>query len=1172
MGVPAAEQKCGASRPLAPASLFLCPREGNATSFAHAGAKSPVGTSPAAVEAKTRKKQKAFEPQRSPACGARNAAAVCQGAPGVSTSTAAEGEEGSDEEGSRDNPAKLESHRDTPTQRETSEPKQSAPPSGAQRRERREADRSRADREEATTPDKSSAGKSGKTEAGCHSLAGDHAQADDDTWPPRAGDDFSLFVGEVELRNEHAQTGATTGLEWRAVVVEQGEDSAKENPSDTWQDDNETAYPEHHRPFGGCTIVVRDLCFSLPPRRSRPSHSAVSRLLASPLAYARDALAGLKRWMTGDDARGHAELRQSQYLAAAVDTMPSEDRDCGCRPKVAANGAAEVHCASRSGSGEAKEGASKAREIDPEGIAFKAQAAGDCPEKDAARSAISEVEEEAGNLCGIGLTGQVIVHPFSSVFAAGTMTAVMGPSGCGKTTLLNMMAARAPADHYTGDVFVNGEPRGRYFNRVSAYIQQDDIFDGNETVRECLEFSRDLRMNFAGIADSEERQQTAERCVERALSVLGLKDVAESRVGNEAVRGVSGGQKRRLTLGLGLMSDAQVFFCDEPTTGLSTADALAVIRALRRLCDVYSMTVVAVIHQPSMEVLRLFDNLLLFSCEGRCTYNGTVAACQEYFERLGYAFPLHQNPADFLSDLVSPAKGDPARLARLFEENEMPRIRQKVEDALRRQAGCRPQFADACRLGARARDAAEERSKTVRHPGDGKTVGGSSSSVHEIGAHLGSFPSTASSSSAFSASAGSSVTAAPVPHPVAAPFSTGPWTQFGTVARRSVRLWLRDRGALAAIFGDAVVEGVILGLVMLRVRQTQAPYYHLSALFLLVYCVCASALWTVPLLIQQKPQFIMEVCDGYYAPVPYLLASTLVANLFVVLSDFVIFSILWVLVGFEGVSFPFCFFVSLLAYFVVDGAFALCSLASTSFAQANSTSAFVFMLCTFTNGFTTNPQSMPTWIGWLSYVSPFFLAFEGSTIRVMNAYDFGAAASERGGGGAGGAQLQGEAEAEADLRASAATLHMGHEPLESAEDLYRQYGLVGREYGSEMAPQTYKWLVDVLLLVLMALLFKVGAAVYMSFCVIPGRNTYAFRPRRKRTRHPRSGGEGAAGEATAQDEDEDEDDDEFSPGKRHVFRSRFLQLFDLMRAPIKACLCVCAARKSRHRKSIFFAD
>nr|PIM01739.1 ATP-binding cassette G family transporter ABCG96 [Toxoplasma gondii COUG] len=875
-----------------------------------------------------------------------------------------------------------------------------------------------------------------------------------ETWLPRS--EFACVVGEGDAPRGSVQE-AKNSREAKSMDVGPRVGEGGFGDGDDPNEDGAWA-SLYRRPFGACTVVVRDICFTLPRKRESTRCSFLRRCasaLCSLICFSKDLLTvPLQQLVVGESQQ---ERRSSQYAwgrpasacrpASEMDASSSEatrmrssrlaaeesEKDSGRSGREAAEGDAGRGHPAEEPEADTRMQTSESGRDERGSSNFGGGRGGDGPaapeqwREDEAAKDKQEADEHRPE------ERQLVLHPFSAVFEAGTMTAVMGPSGCGKTTLLNVVAHRTQARQTGGQVFVNGKPRGRSFKRLVAFVQQDDIFDGKETVRECLEFSRDLRMNFSSIPDSTERQRAADAYTDQALRVLGLQAVADSPIGNEAVRGVSGGQKRRVTLGLGLMSDAQIFLCDEPTTGLSAADALAVVRTLRRLCDVYTVTVVAVIHQPSMQILSLFDNLILLSCEGRCAYNGKVADCQAWFENCGFPFPLHQNPADYLSDLVSPHKGHPAQLAAFYEAHQFPAVQARVTEALRG-----AQTPSGGRRDSARADADENM------PPDGAQA----SSFAALDLH-----SEATGGSPSSSEAGGED----------APHIASLWKQLSMIGRRSARLWLRDRGTLAAIYCDAAVEGVILGLVMARVRQTQPPYYQLSALFLLVYCVCASALWTIPLFVQQKAQLIMEVTGGYYSALPHYVATTSVSACVVGGSDVVLFSILWFLAGFEWTALPFSLFVSLLAFLVVDGAFYLASIASSSFAHANSVTAVAFMLFTFVNGFTTNPQSMPLYVGWVSYLCPFFLAFEATAVHVMKAYPF------------------------ADQQASGRgrTLPMGEPTLASAEELFKQYGLAGRVYGVTMDPGTYVWLVDVLILVLLAVAVKGSAAVFQSVWVAP---------------------------------------------------------------------------------------
>lgn len=129
------------------------------------------------------------------------------------------------------------------------------------------------------------------------------------------------------------------------------------------------------------------------------------------------------------------------------------------------------------------------------------------------------------------------------------------------------------------------------------------------------------------------------------------------------------------------MSDAKLLLCDEPTTGLSAADAQLVVGALRRLSVECDMAVVAVAHQPSHATMRCFDYLLLMCYDGRCVYDGRVDAALQYFSALGFPCPLHQNPADFYLDLVSQCGKHAHELADLYDSLMSPLVEARVRRA-----------------------------------------------------------------------------------------------------------------------------------------------------------------------------------------------------------------------------------------------------------------------------------------------------------------------------------------------------------------------------------------------------------------------------------------------------------------------------------------------------------
>lgn len=246
--------------------------------------------------------------------------------------------------------------------------------------------------------------------------------------------------------------------------------------------------------------------------------------------------------------------------------------------------------------------------------------------------------------------GKVVLAGVTGVLAETAVTAIMGPSGAGKTSLLNALAGKA--DSYgvqTGVVLVNGRPdRLERYKRVMGFVPQDDIMHAKLTVEENLLFSARFRLPARYTRDQHLFH------VEKALHVLQLEDVREELVGDEETRGISGGQKKRVNVGLELVADPSLLFLDEPTSGLDSSSSKALVAALQEVAR-GGVTVAAVIHQPSWQTCLLFDDLLLLGKGGRTVFYGRFADMQGYFEDLGFEFPLQQNPIDSVMDIASGA-------------------------------------------------------------------------------------------------------------------------------------------------------------------------------------------------------------------------------------------------------------------------------------------------------------------------------------------------------------------------------------------------------------------------------------------------------------------------------------------------------------------------------------
>ncbi|KAL1988582.1 hypothetical protein VTN96DRAFT_8977 [Rasamsonia emersonii] len=231
----------------------------------------------------------------------------------------------------------------------------------------------------------------------------------------------------------------------------------------------------------------------------------------------------------------------------------------------------------------------------------------------------------------------------------GELMALMGPSGCGKTTLLNVLARRIPASHarVSGATLVDGmHVDNESFKLITSYVEQEDALIGSLTVQETMRFAAELSLPRS-VSSSERAHR-----VRMLLDAFGIHGQANTLVGTPIRKGISGGQKRRLSVASQLITCPKILFLDEPTSGLDSKASFEVISYVKKLAKRNNLIVIASIHQPSTTTFELFDKVLLLS-SGRTCYFGPTTQVSDYFGRIGYPMPQYTNPAEFMLDVVS---------------------------------------------------------------------------------------------------------------------------------------------------------------------------------------------------------------------------------------------------------------------------------------------------------------------------------------------------------------------------------------------------------------------------------------------------------------------------------------------------------------------------------------
>ncbi|XP_062088742.1 ABC transporter G family member 9-like [Humulus lupulus] len=240
-----------------------------------------------------------------------------------------------------------------------------------------------------------------------------------------------------------------------------------------------------------------------------------------------------------------------------------------------------------------------------------------------------------------------ILKGLSGVVRPGEVLAMLGPSGCGKTTLLTALGGRLLTEgQLSGTITYNDKPFSNTIKRTTGFVPQIDVFLPHLTVSETLVFAALLRM--PNTFSRAEKIAIAED----VISQLGLTKCKNSVVGGPFTRGISGGERKRVSIGQELLINPSLLLLDEPTSGLDSTTAQRTVSAVAELASTGGRTVLMSIHQPSSRLFYMFDKLILLS-EGNSLYFGNGSDVMDYFSSIGYAPSMAMNPSDFLLDLAN---------------------------------------------------------------------------------------------------------------------------------------------------------------------------------------------------------------------------------------------------------------------------------------------------------------------------------------------------------------------------------------------------------------------------------------------------------------------------------------------------------------------------------------
>ncbi|XP_064419137.1 broad substrate specificity ATP-binding cassette transporter ABCG2-like [Latimeria chalumnae] len=506
------------------------------------------------------------------------------------------------------------------------------------------------------------------------------------------------------------------------------------------------------------------------------------------------------------------------------------------------------------------------------------------------------------------------------------LNAILGPTGSGKTSLLDVLAARKDPYGLFGEVLIDGAPQPKNFKCISGYVTQNDVVMGTLTVKENLLFSAALRLpNSISFMDKEER-------VNHIIEELGLTKVINSKVGTEFIRGVSGGERRRTSIGMELITEPPVLFLDEPTTGLDASTANAVLTLLKRLSN-RERTIIFSIHQPRYSIFKLFDSLTLLA-NGKVLYHGQSAEAQEYFASLGYECESFNNPADFFLDIIN---GDSTAVAASKQHNG--KADQGDEKTHEREEPEQQEESTVDRLSkeylnSRQYQDVTEKLKMIEDKRGNKKK---RTNLQQI------------------------------------TYTTLFCTQLYWVTMRSIKNLIRNPRASVVQAFISLFLGLILDIIFFGIKLDSSGIQNRAgSLFYMSTNLCFSSVPAIEFFIKDKKLFTHQYTSGYYRVSAYFLAF-LLGNLIPMrtISPVIFSCITYWMIGFQRLPGNFFFFV--LTLILISYSTTSMGLAVSVGMDAMGTAGLILqnslVVMLLFGGLLVNIPSIQAWLNWLKYFS-----------------------------------------------------------------------------------------------------------------------------------------------------------------------------------------------------------
>ncbi|XP_004349233.2 ATP-binding cassette transporter [Capsaspora owczarzaki ATCC 30864] len=508
-----------------------------------------------------------------------------------------------------------------------------------------------------------------------------------------------------------------------------------------------------------------------------------------------------------------------------------------------------------------------------------------------------------------------ILDNISGYLEPGDMVAILGGPLSGKSTLIKAIADRLP-EKIGGSIRVNGQQVPENFNRICGYVPQIDVHNPTLTVRETFEFAAELQL------PREMPTEEKSRHIDVILKLLGLEHAANTLVGNPLIRGVSGGEKKRVTVGIEMLKTPNMLLLDEPTTGLDSAAAYNVLSHVRSIADV-GFPCMAALLQPSRELYELFNRVLILS-QGSIVYFGPREKALDHFASLGLHCPEAMNPAEFLAQCCDHP-----------EKFVSPELSVQLSTSF---------FVEKYKSSDMYASLGRRLWKGVA-PRDSPPA-----------AHVENF----------------------------GKYPTELWRQFKLTLRRALKMQFRDPASFQARIGRGIIMGLLLGLVFLQLGNDQLDARNkLGVAMVVVGHLGFMSTASIPQLLEERAVYLSQRKAKYFQPFAYFMAVN-IADLPILFIEGSLFSVMvYFIVGLQaeaGAFFYFYFMAVAAALWSTTLSRGL-SAVMPSFNIANAVIPSIIVMFFLFAGFLLPPDAIRNFWIWMYWISPMHYAIEGLALN-----------------------------------------------------------------------------------------------------------------------------------------------------------------------------------------------